>query len=748
MQKTSTEYVESMKKPLRNRAYLKASIGIVNSEAQNAVDFEDPSNSFAYFSNSQGVKDGLTVRNLYATSEENFTTVDNTMYFLPEEEEKKDLFHNGIVTEDILGMIKIIFSGLENITIKGVSIDFGLCYPTKFQILTDKDTKYYENSNSLFITDDFFNDINYMIIKPIEMIGGNDRLRINSFLCGVTKIFTNDNTFNATITDYTSPIADSVPSMDMSLTIDNQDQTYCPDDEENIYAALEQGQVIKMQFGYDVDGNNNIEWLQPYKCYLNQWSATDKDATFNGVDAFEYKLKDMYIYGNIYENGISLYELAKDIFIKAGLNKGEYKIDTYLKKIIVHNPIPVVTQAEALQIIANAGRCVLRIDRDGVIVLESSFIPELTISTNNKTEYSSLDNLLKNTSKNFYAESSQDYPSVNNTMILFPDDNDYIDNTGYVSESVYLEENGIYSWDKGKPKLTITFSSAWDFYGLAINFVSVVPREFTITTFLDGYIVQSKSYTNAALNFFDDRYYNECDKIEIDFVKGSPNSRVFVSSVFVSSATDYRLSRDFEMIGSPSIEKNDKVQSLSVITHDYLKSNDVQSAEMTLYLESGISEHIVVFDKPGYDFAVSLTEGSAEISIIESGVYFIKFSTTTTLNRLIKVQIQSKCYDIAEKPFTKTFNDSGKIIEWNNPLISDLEYAEKLEMWLESYYLSNLDYSISWRGDPRVDSNDLFYMELKNIQSKTREDILIRAYQSKLSFNGGWSGELKARKVK
>lgn len=77
-----------------------------------------------------------------------------------------------------------------------------------------------------------------------------------------------------------------------------------------------------------------------------------------------------------------------------------------------------------------------------------------------------------------------------------------------------------------------------------------------------------------------------------------------------------------------------------------------------------------------------------------------------------------------------------------NPLISTTELAKDLEEWLASYYLGDVDYQIKWRGDPRTDANDLYYMELKD-----RGETMIRTYQNEITFNGAWSGTMKARKA-
>ena len=86
-------------------------------------------------------------------------------------------------------------------------------------------------------------------------------------------------------------------------------------------------------------------------------------------------------------------------------------------------------------------------------------------------------------------------------------------------------------------------------------------------------------------------------------------------------------------------------------------------------------------------------------------------------------------------------NDTGIEKAWSNPLISTEELAKDQEEWLASYYLGDVDYQITWNGDPRTDANDLFYLELKE-----RDTTMIRAYQNELKYSSGWSGTLKARK--
>lgn len=98
---------------------------------------------------------------------------------------------------------------------------------------------------------------------------------------------------------------------------------------------------------------------------------------------------------------------------------------------------------------------------------------------------------------------------------------------------------------------------------------------------------------------------------------------------------------------------------------------------------------------------------------------------------------------VANESYVKVnHNPNGQEISWNNPLVSTSEHAKDLEEWIAEYYLGLIDYEIPWRGDPRTEANDLFYLELKD-----RDKALIRSYQNDLEFNGAWSGTIKARKV-
>ena len=182
--------------------------------------------------------------------------------------------------------------------------------------------------------------------------------------------------------------------MDVMIKVDNQDQYYDPDNPDSAIQYMEIGQEVKVQFGYDVTGQGNIEWLPEQTTYLSAWSANSREATFNATDRFTL-LTGQYYKGQYYENGITLYDLALLVLADAGItDSSNYFLDDFLKNTVTHNPLPVATHAECLQIIANAGRCTLSVDRHNRLHIQSAITPTKTISSNGQLDYSNIGSVL------------------------------------------------------------------------------------------------------------------------------------------------------------------------------------------------------------------------------------------------------------------------------------------------------------------------------------------------------------------
>ena len=740
MQKVSKAYKESMRNPIRNRGYIKSTIGIINTDAQDNVQAPQDKNNLTYFSDTEKIFNGYDVEKVYTTSEQDFSKVDGSMYFLPRESYVGQFYNNGAVSEIILGSFYVDFNGNTGYDIKGLTIDFGEYYPTSFTVEWDNGKNVYDNTQRLFVTEDVFYGVSYFKVTASNMVNGQGRLRVYQFTCGIAKTFTNKEVRNYSFKDYVSAITETIPSQDMSLEVDNQDLYYSVDNPESAFAFFEIGQEIKTSFGYDVTGNGDIEWLPPNTCYLKTWKADDVKAKFTATDRFDY-MTDIYYGGRYYKNGITLYDLAVDVLTDMGItDTREYYLDPYLKKVKVYNPMPAVKHSEALQIIANAGRCILYQDRNKRIRMKASFVPDMAVSVNNKTEYSKIDKLLKDTKKNAYAICSNDFSVVDGSLFFMPSDSNYIE-TGYISNSIadsegYFEEN---------PKITVDMEAAFTAYGLLIRFRNIAPQQFKITTYNEDVQVQQMTVDSPDLEYISYDEFEYFDRMEIEFTRGYPNARIAVDTILISDITDYVITRTLGVFNNPTGTRQSKIKAISVNRKSYRESSESKELiSEDILLNAGTTDYEVHFSNPSYGFTVTSESSAVTATIIEQSSYrcLIRFEGITTDNTVVKYSVVGYEYIIDDILYTVQHNTQGEIKSWNNPLISTIEHAKELEEWLASYFLGDVEYQITWRGDGATDANDLFYLELKD-----RENALIRGYQKQLTFNGSWKETLKARKV-
>lgn len=768
MQNVSKAYKESMRATAktinRNHGYIRATIGIINLEAQEYVSADKMHNDFAYFSDLDKPFEGYSVSNVYATAEQDFSKVDGSMYFLPTNA-AGGFYNNGLVTKELLGGIYINFKGKTGFDIKGLTIDFSDYYPVDFSIENDQGTRFYTGNNRRYwTTEDVFNGTSYLRIVPSKMVNGQGRLRIFQFSCGIVNVFTNKETKNYTSKEFVSSVTETIPSTDMSLTVDNQNQYFSPDNPDSALAYMEIGQKITVAFGYDTLNNGEIEWLPPKTAYLKTWTANDKEAKFTATDQFDY-LTGKYYRGLYREQGISLYNLAEDVLGDAGItDKREYFLDPYLENIIVYNPMPVVKHSEALQIIANAGRCALYEDRNNRIHLQASFVPDMKASTNTETNYSCIENVLVDDKKDAYAICSNDFSVLDGSLSFMPSNHNYL-NIGYVSNSIWVEtkkgtvtrklafrlgtdiksmdESG--HWTGEIPKIVINLEAAFVAHGLFIRFRNVAPKEFHVITYYQGIEVNDMTVERPDLDYIIHEQFNLFDRMEIIFTKGYPNARITVDNVLIGDVTDYVIGTN-DVYSTPTSVRQKKIKSINIKRNIYTQSAEAikNLIQEEILLNPKNTERIVYFSNPSYGLNVNIEENETIIcNIVEFSNYFARLSFGgITGETVVKYTVTGHEYVVDEGWFVNQHNENGEVIEWKNPLISTTEQAKDLEEWLSTYYLGDIEYQISWRGDPRTDANDLYYLELKNGSMP-----LIRGYENSLNFNGSWSGTIKARKA-
>lgn len=735
MYQTSQEYKESMKRPVRNQSYMKIQLGLINQEAQQTAGLSD-TNKYNDFSDAESIFNQHTVRR-YATYESNFWKADGTSFFLPEK--KLDYRKDGITSTNLFEEsfhVKVVF-GCGKSDIKGLTIKFGRNYPTKFTIVTDNATSFeYENTEELFKSDDVFENTESIELVITEMNVPNTRVRIDYIIFGLGLEYDDEWISEASSNTTLSAINEDLPESEFKVTLCNDNQLFNVDNPSSDINFLESGQKVNVMMGYMLD-DGNIEWIKMHSLYVSEWSADDSSATITAVDILKY-LDEKYYKGIYYEDGISLYDLAVLVLTDAGLNEDEYYIDSYMKKVYVHNPLPNVTHKEALQIIANAGRCIMDYDRNGKIRIRAAFKPTYDTTSNGETYFSNAPTIDNLTEKNQYATCEQNFWKADGKKLFVP--TDHHQDTGYISASI-SDESGKFD---ANPMLTRTLEAKYKAYGIMINFSGNLPKKIVIRTYADDVLNNTLTITSGIEQATEINYdFPEYDRLEIEFPETEPNSRIHIDYLSLGAETSYSLEYD-DLYSTPVGTQLEKIKNVKVARYIYGKSSTKEDLLSETISYTGENQLYYLNEACyGYEVSINNAQNGQSVNIISSGAYYVEVAFLgIEVGDNVEVIIKGYKYNIATSYYSQTINNRGSEKEWQNPLISADDHCQEVAKWLADYFASGIEYELDYRGEPAIDCGDVIGQE-----NKYDPDLKTIVEQSQITFKSGvLGGGLRTRR--
>lgn len=739
MQRVSKAYKESMKSSLRERAYIMLSFGLVNQEAQAKATIED--GEFSYYSNTENIFGDSNDSTVYATLEENFTKVDGSMFFLPRRNLSDEYLDTGIISEKLL--TEAIFELAIDLNIvatdlKGITINFGENYPVNFDLVSSSGQviEYRNNTDSVFSAEEVLENTTQVKLVVYSMKNPQSRLRIYSIRFGYGLVYYNKDVMSSSLESYVSPIGADVPQIDFTVQLKNYDHYFNVDNPKSAINFLETGQEMEIHYGYQLPETGEIEWIMGNRLLCSEWESDDYTATIRCQDIF--RNMDSEFYKGMYNSaGVSYYDLTEDVLRDAGF--ADYYIDPQLKKLYTKNPLPRVKHKEALQIIANACRCVLSQTRVGTIQIKSSFVPEAVATTETEAAYSKIANIMDTSIKDEYASLSSNYTTVGGAMFFLPRDiGNNVLNTGYVSAEI-SNENGVFTKN---PMITIKQEVACMYYGARFVFGQAIPAAFIIRTYNNGELVTEYEVGANEIEketVLHNEFY-DFDTMTIEFTKtAEPFNRIVLNNFSFGDITSFPMTRN-DMTSSPKAIKQELIKEVIVPCYSY--QNGAQE-------ESLISEEITVavgdidtffIGEPSYNFRATLENVSNGVSILEWGNYYVKVQFNVAGTH--RLEIFGYRYKIVERYAVKSLNNRGKTIKWENPLMSDIEMATDLAEWLGAYYASGIEYEYDTRGNPELDVNDIVYQE-----NEFHDGMKVNVYRQTLGFNQSFSGKVTARRI-
>lgn len=576
MQNVSRQYKEMMDSMIRKQGYMSVAVGVINQYAQNSARLNG---KFAYWSSQDTPLNNKDANGRYATMEQNYFKADGSMLFLPEDNQYAQYIQNrSCTTNDILGVITIKFN--DSYSIKGFTINFDECYPTSFRLKTEEVDKTYANNSMEFTTQDNLGTTSYIQIIPVSMVGGQQRLRINKVLMGVGLDFGNDDICSASWREQVNSVCEELPAIDFSLTVNDMEHRFNVDDDNSFVNFLQAGQKIPVSVGVTL-ADDSVEWLQVASVYLSDWKSQKGAMNFNAKDIFAF-MTDKYSAGNTIHTR-TLYDDAKSVLTDYGLEPDEYEIDECLKDVVITNPLPEASHAQCLQLIANAGRCILYQNKDGNPCIKANFATvlnpdDLTVTSVGASVWSHTGNVVKG-SDYVYADMTKNFFSVDGSMVFMPEDGKYLA-TSFVSASV-ADKDGKFTTN---PSITIKLPAGYMYYSIYVDFDGNPPKEMVVHTFRNGVAVDNFKFSDLNKTNILNQEFSTFDTMTLEFTKACPNDRVLVNKVSFGDLSDYTLKKQ-DMLEEPIgyREKQNKAVSVRIFTFENDKQGKPQAKDDSVY---------------------------------------------------------------------------------------------------------------------------------------------------------------------
>jgi hypothetical protein len=203
------------------------------------------------------------------------------------------------------------------------------------------------------------------------------RARIVEVDFGIIQEYTGDKLISLDVIEEMDLLGNTVPSNEISFTLDNSDNAFNILNPNGIYRFLKPNQEIKAQIGLKISDDSELyEYINMGAFYLHEWTVDEgaMTSTFVGRDVFT-RLEETE-YTNSLTN-TNLYDLAEDVLVQANVER--YNIDVKLKEITTNGFIEPLNAREALQHISMAGRSAIKQNRNGSV--EFVQLDALTVET-------------------------------------------------------------------------------------------------------------------------------------------------------------------------------------------------------------------------------------------------------------------------------------------------------------------------------------------------------------------------------
>lgn len=727
---------------IRNQMHAKISFGLIDQYA-----FRDASITVSpgvSFSDPAGIKTGVNhVTDGYASWEQNFWQLNGKQKFVSPASPLDTGFISSVVSDGNGGFssnpyLDVSFSTLHSMV--GVTLQFDTVTgtaPLDFTVTA------YQNGalkNTWLITGNTdviyqgelgIEDADRIRIEFIKTRPYN-RIRVNSLLFGIAYLFSGEDIISITHNRAASPVSLELPCETLTFTLFNKNRKYDLDSSFSLVPFLQQEQTVTLQYGYDVDGQGDVEWLEQERYRLESWDTDGITAQFTCKDIFHKLVSSTYEKGVFDKQSHTVADLAASVLTDAGV-EDYWLTDVMLQTTGTNLPLLYDNHGSNLQLLANLGLSSLEQSSDGGVVFRYREEPDQSAMEARtwqawQTAYSYYAARQSMSGGVFdqndvpdYATWEEDFFALDGSMAFLPETSPYR-NTGYVSD-VFPKENGGYSESSIQlmPALTLNFGKNITFGELEVDmggtsrltaFHIIGEREISPAGAEHPVYETVFSKDNVPVLWENGKFYlrenfDRVAKVNLACVSNEKHQRGRIKRIKVNYTMPFSLEAS-DIIGDV---KSEMLPRCSQVTLNTTRVSSISSLPSEPVQTVSVAPNVltqVKHTKAYYDCQFQCDAPGAVIQQ-EAHYAFVSYLKITGVSQNADVKLYANTYSSESTvPYTKKINPVGDPVVIDNPLFpANSEHAADAVDWLSDYLLKRYEYTAETLGYPEVDPGDL-----------------------------------------
>lgn len=702
---------------VRNRSYANIYIGQFDVSARGDAALAINDNGL-FYSNFSEVNSDAKQEAAYATWEQDFFRLDGVQRFLPQK--VKDIEKQGFVSAAMSGadgffaepvVLTISFTELHRMS--GITLlfdDTSDAFASEFTIATyinadPVELHEIENTDAKYEGILTLTEHNRMVITFHATSRPFQRLRLQHLLFGIGFVYDNDEIMDIALKRSTSPVSLELPSTSLGFSLYNENGIFTPDSPGSVSSFFSQEQECSIAFGYDVTGAGGVEWVGAGKFLLSDWTADGIDARFNCNDIIDRMSTGTYRRGTY--GSKTAKAMIDDVMTDYGCDDYDANAQE-LEDTIITNPLPVVSHAECLQLVANCAMCTLETSATGRIYFRSrvSAVPEgitashqaLLLPCSDESNLVAYEDSIID-----YASWEQDGFTLSGDMLFVPDlDEDYI-KCG-VGWGMLPQTSGAY---EDPPSVTFDFAANVTFGSVVIAFgPNFLPSSVQIEGFRnDGeeYVpvyAREWAVNSARMAVIDN--FDRIGRIVLTLPGCAKAQNPRIKRVAFNWENGYEITSE-DILGNPKGRKLPNCRNVIALLDNRTAAASAEIKKVTIpageetWIEHGdmyqdvtvstaVVGAVLTYTSFAYATCITVTEVSGDVEVALTG----------------KKLIQG-----AEDARTIAVNTTGEDCTIENPLLSSGSIKSGYMEWLAAYFGKNIEWSAEVLGYPELQPGDL-----------------------------------------